>query len=131
MCEQDPIQEEVAMRGILSIFLKSLIVIVAMCFTLTASAQYRAGLQGTVTDTQGGAVSGATVTLTNKAINQNRQTTTNEDGVYRFSALPPGSYSLTVEQPGFKKQVVDDIPVTAEETQGRNVTMEAGAVNET
>jgi len=91
-------------REILSIFLKAIILIVAMCFTLTASAQYRAGLQGSVTDAQGGAVSGATVTLFSKETNQNRQTTTNEDGIYRFSALPPGRYTLTIEQPGFKNR---------------------------
>jgi len=55
-----------------------LFVIVLTAFT--ASAQFRAGVQGTVTDASGGTVGGATVTLTSKETNQAQTTQTSEDG---------------------------------------------------
>ena len=65
-----------------------------LLLTTTASAQFRAGVQGSVTDAQGGAVVGATVTLTSKETNKTQQATTSNEGFYRFSELPPGSYTL-------------------------------------
>lgn len=99
--------------------------------SVAVNAQFRAGLQGSVTDAQGGAVIGATVALANKETNRTQQTTTSDEGFYSFSGLPPGSYTLTVEQAGFNKQVIDDVAVRAEQTQGRNVTLDPGGVQET
>ena len=48
----------------------------------TAHAQFRAGVQGTVKDTGGGVVAGATVTLVNNETSKKQETTTNEDGFY-------------------------------------------------
>ena len=42
-------------------------------------------------DTQGGALPGATVTVTEQATNATRTITTDPDGVFRIPALPPGS----------------------------------------
>lgn len=94
-------------------------------------AQFRAGVQGTVTDNAGGTIAGATVTLTNKETNQSQQAQTSEDGFYRFSNLPPGLYSISVEQQGFKKRVVADIRVEAEATKGQDISLEAGVISET
>jgi hypothetical protein len=62
-----------------------------------------ARLQGTITDAQGAAITGATVTITN--IDTDRETTAiaNELGYYSVSALPPGHYRVEVTQKGFKK----------------------------
>lgn len=105
--------------------------LIVLGLAATASAQFRASVQGSVTDTQGAAVVGATVTLTNKETNKTQQTTSGAEGFYRFSELPPGNYTLTVEQTGFKKKVLDNVTVTAEQTQGANVQLEPGAVAET
>ncbi len=51
-------------------------------------AQYRASIQGTVTDTQGGVIPGAKLTLTNLQTNETQERTSNEVGVYNFNALP-------------------------------------------
>ncbi len=99
-----------------------------LLLSITASAQFRAGVQGSVTDAQGGAIIGATVTLTNKETNKTQQTTTGDEGFYRFSELPPGTYSLTVEQAGFNKKTFENLVVNAESVQGVNVTLETGAV---
>ena len=96
-----------------------------------AHAQFRAAIQGTVKDSSGGVVSEATVTLTSKETTQKQEVTTSEDGFYRISGLAPGSYSITAEKAGFKKQVFDDITINAEGVQGTDFTLEAGQISET
>ncbi|HEY2865840.1 MAG TPA: carboxypeptidase-like regulatory domain-containing protein, partial [Pyrinomonadaceae bacterium] len=103
---------------------------IILFFTATGLAQFRAGVQGTVTDTAGGVVGGATVTLTNKETNQTQTTTASAEGFYRFTGLAPGLYSLAVEQQGFKKRVVDDVKVDAEAIKGQDITLEAGGISE-
>lgn len=69
-----------------------------------ASAQtHRASVRGTVTDPNGARVAGAGIEIVNMETNENRTTTTNDDGSYALSSLPPGPYTLTVERAGFKK----------------------------
>ena len=60
-------------------------------------AQYRAGIQGSVLDPQGDAISGATVTLVNKETNRTQTVTSDASGVYNFLSLPPGHYSLSAQ----------------------------------
>jgi Carboxypeptidase regulatory-like domain/TonB dependent receptor len=96
-----------------------------------ANAQFKAGIQGTVTDNAGAIVSGATVTLTNKETNQSQQTQSSDGGFYRFSGLAPGLYTVTVEKENFKKQVVEDVTINAETLEGVNVSLQAGGVSET
>ena len=96
-----------------------------------ANAQFRAGLQGTVTDSGGGLVSGASVTLTSNETQRPQTVMTSDDGFYRFSSLAPGSYKLTVEQANFKKQVFEDVTISAENIQGLDVTLTAGGISET
>jgi hypothetical protein len=80
-------------------FLMALAILLA---TVTFShAQGGTGqLAGTVTDPNGAVVPGAVVKLTNNATNATRDTTSNSEGVYSFSLLPAGSY--TVEVPPFQ-----------------------------
>lgn len=97
----------------------------------TTNAQFRAGVQGSVTDPQGAAVPGATMTLTNKETNRTQQTTSSDEGYYRFDQLAPGVYTITVEMTGFSKKVLENVEVRAEDVQGFNITLDAGAVTET
>ncbi|HYG10601.1 MAG TPA: carboxypeptidase-like regulatory domain-containing protein, partial [Pyrinomonadaceae bacterium] len=101
------------------------------CAGINAHAQFRAGLQGTITDSGGAVVPGATVTLTNKETNKSLTTTASDDGFYRFSQLAPGAYTLTAEKSGFKKQVLESIVVNAEETQGLDLLLTTGELSET
>src|ERR1700676_32733 len=82
--------------------------------TLTAHAQYRASLRGTVIDPQGNSVNGATVTLTNTDTSANLVSTSDDNGVYQFNALPPAPYRVTVEHPGFKKKVLERVQIIPE-----------------
>ncbi|MEP6787948.1 MAG: TonB-dependent receptor, partial [Acidobacteriota bacterium] len=99
--------------------------------TITGNAQFRAGVQGTVTDNAGGTVAGAKVTLTSKETNQSQTTQTSDEGFYRFSNLAPGQYSLAIEQTGFKKGLIADLKIEAESIKGQDIKLEAGVISET
>jgi hypothetical protein len=101
-----------------------------LLIALTASAQYRAGIQGTVLDPQGAAVSDAKVTVTAKDTGLSQEATTDANGVYSVNRLAPGQYTISVEKAGFKKQVLDDIRIIPEQVNSINVTLEVGLVTE-
>ncbi len=86
-------------------------------------AQYRASIQGVVTDPSGGVVPGATLTLTDDATNEKRTTTSNGDGIYNFGALPPDTFTLVVEKDGFQKKVLDHLQLIPEQANAINVTL--------
>ncbi|HEY8563283.1 MAG TPA: TonB-dependent receptor [Pyrinomonadaceae bacterium] len=112
--------------------IKLLVCAIFLAFTASiADAQFKAGIQGTVTDNAGAVVPGATVTLTNNETNQTQTTTTSEEGFYRFSQLAPGLYTIAVEVQNFKKQTVENVKVDAETLEGVNVALTAGAISET
>src|SRR5438045_5994647 len=114
------------------VLLRSLFVLF-ICLTLSLTAvhaQYRAGIQGVVLDSQGNVVDSATVTLTSKETSLVKTSTSDANGVYNVTSLAPAHYSLTVEKTGFKKQVLEDVVVNAEQVQAINVTVQVGQVNE-
>lgn len=98
--------------------------------SFVANAQFRAGVQGVVTDNSGSVVPGATVTLTNKETNQSQRTESSEGGFYRFTGLAPGLYSISAEKQDFKKGVVNDVKIDAEATSGVDIKLEAGVISE-
>src|SRR5262249_55576405 len=96
----------------------------------TALAQFKASIQGTVTDTAGAVVAGATITVTNQETGKVQTTVSGDSGFYRVTGLPPGRYTVTVELTGFKKAVVADVVVSAEEPRGVDIKMDTGQVSE-
>ena len=100
-------------------------------FSISGFAQFRAGVQGTITDSAGAVVPGAKVVLTSKETGRTQETTASDEGFYRFSSLAPGEYTITVENESFKKAQVENVKIDAEVLQGVNVTLEAGGVSET
>src|SRR5215218_5535814 len=79
------------------------VVLVAVC-SFTATAQTSTSrITGRVVDAKQASIPGATITITNEATGVSQTQTTTEAGVYAFEALPVGNYTVTVEQPGFKK----------------------------
>src|ERR1039457_4339494 len=81
------------------------VVLILQFFAPPAAAQYTAGLQGTVTDPNGGVVPEATVKLTSQETAFVHSGTTTGQGVYSITGLAPGKYSLSVEKTGFSTEV--------------------------
>ncbi|MGO8795401.1 MAG: carboxypeptidase regulatory-like domain-containing protein [Candidatus Sulfotelmatobacter sp.] len=102
-----------------------------MLFSATGLAQFGATLQGTVQDKSGAVITGATVTALEDATGVAHTDTTNSSGFYKISALPPGSYTVTVEAKGFKKSSNAGVTVAAELPRGLDVTLELGQAQET
>ncbi|MGB6667379.1 MAG: TonB-dependent receptor [Candidatus Acidiferrum sp.] len=113
------------------IFLRALLMLACMTVVLcSAHGQYRASIQGVVTDPQGAAVSGATVTLKNLETSQTLTTTTDANGIYNFNALAASKYSLTAEKTGFTKKVLESIGVIADQANAVNLQLEVGEVTQ-
>src|SRR5579864_1866365 len=84
----------------------ALLVIVGLLAASQCAAQLiTADILGTVTDAAGAVVPNAKVTVVNTATSATRTLQTNGSGDYVFNLLPPGSYTVTVESPSFKKSV--------------------------
>src|SRR5688572_13282568 len=64
---------------------------------------------GAVRDAQGAAIADAAITVLNIDNGFSRLSTTDADGRYRVTALPPGRYSITAERPGFRSVVRDGL----------------------
>lgn len=88
-------------------------------------------LTGTVLDSSGAAVSGATVTLTNEGTGTSQTTQTGESGAYAFDLIQAGSYQVTVEKQGFKKIVSNKNTVNINQPGTVNVALEVGDVSAT
>jgi hypothetical protein len=78
-------------------------------FSISASAQEEtsATVTGQVTDSTGAAISNASVVVANTETGQTRTVQSNEEGNYTVFPLIPGTYTISVEQSGFKKTVVN------------------------
>src|SRR5579883_3039209 len=73
-------------------------------FSSLTLAQSTAAINGTVRDTSGAVIPGATLTLENLATGVKRSVTTNNVGVYAIPDVSPGKYTLTVRKAGFVAQ---------------------------
>ena len=79
-----------------------LLSILAIFFTpVRLQAQATGTINGSVYDSTGALIPGATVTVTNTGTNQTRSATTDDSGNYVLPFLPVGNYSVRVEKEGF------------------------------
>lgn len=120
------------MRNTLSLFVRiSICGLFVLCVVITAQAQFRAGVQGTVSDSQGALIPDAKVILKDRETGKSQEVMTNQEGFYRITGLAPGKYELTVEKTGYRKSVVESLTVGAENIQGVDVMLETGQISET
>ncbi len=87
-------------------------------------------INGTVTDNTGAILPGVTVTATSPALLGAQTAVTNEHGLYRFPAVPPGVYKLTYELTGFSSVVRDSVQVPLGFTATINVQLAIGTLQE-
>src|ERR1700704_4340487 len=108
-----------------------LAVFLAAGFTTSALGQQVFGsIVGTVTDASGAAVSGATVTISDQNKGIRVTTTTNESGNFSRGQLTPGTYTVEVEAPGFRKAVSREVTVSVDQTSRVDVGMQVGEVTQ-
>lgn len=105
--------------------------LILLLVVITANAQFRAGIQGTVSDSSGALVPDAKVVLKDTETGKTQEFTTNEEGFYRITGLAPARYELTVEKAGYKKSISQNVTVNAENIQGIDVILEIGEVTAT
>ncbi len=86
---------------------------------------------GTVTDSSGAVVPGATVTVANMDTNISSSFLTNGSGDYVATLLPIGRYSVAVETRGFKKSISTDIQVNVEDRLRLDFTLQVGNIIDT
>lgn len=97
----------------------------------SAQAQFRASIRGTVTDSQGAVIPGAKVTLVNTQTGLTMESTSDNNGIYQFNALPAAPYRITAEAQGFKTKVLDNVQIVPDQPNGLDLQLEPGQVQET
>jgi outer membrane receptor protein involved in Fe transport len=103
----------------------------APLFTPHANGQSIQGsIVGHVTDESGAAVPGAAVTVKNINTGATRDTVTNDEGLYRFSALPIGSYTVAVTKTGFGTSTVERVDVNVSADSTANIRLGAASLKE-
>ena len=116
-------------------FARAGLVLLALCVALSSAkvlyAQASAGITGTVTDSSGAIVSGASVTITNQATSQARQTTTNSAGTYAVTGLTPGIYSVAVEAAVSRSRSRIRYTSRSAPTATINIALSTGSTSET
>lgn len=123
-------------RNMKFIFRQSLclVTVFALCllFSSLALAQEISGtFSGTVRDASGGAISGATVTITDSQKKVVVRTlTTSDSGEFSAPNLAVGIYEITIESSNFKKSVQKEIKLDVGQRRTVDVTLEAGNISE-
>ena len=91
------------LKSLITGMLALLVIALLIAPSLVAQSLVSGDLTGTVTDPSGAVVPNATVVLKNNATGATHTTTTTSSGAYRFSLLPPGSYTVSASAQGFSK----------------------------
>src|SRR5580704_3820485 len=106
----------------------ALVVVLVACGI--AFAGVTASISGTVKDSTGAVLVGASVTATNTATGVSQTVSSNGDGAYNFPALPPGKYVLEVRQQGFKTFKDTDIELNVNDVRTIDAVLPVGQVAE-
>src|SRR6476661_2353288 len=88
-------------------------------------------IRGTITDSSGAALPGATVTITNLQTNLSRTLTTGSAGTYSFESIPPGEYKVEVEAKVFRKSVVNRVHALVGSIAEVSQSLKVGEIKET
>jgi len=127
--QNPPISQPTVLRALSLGCALSLVFLVLAC--LPARAQVDTGsIVGTVQDSSGAIVPGATVTIVDEATGRARSEQSGTDGGYTFSPLRIGNYTLTVAKTGFQKSIQQHIEVTVQGHLEINPRLQVGQVTQ-
>ncbi len=111
-----------------SVFLGSLVLLLILGY---AHAQIdRASLTGILTDASGAVIPEVKIDAVAVDTQLHYETVTNKQGTYRLTALPIGSYVVTVTFKGFESVEIKDIKLEVGETRTLNLRLKVGAIHE-
>ncbi|PWT93025.1 MAG: hypothetical protein C5B55_05260, partial [Blastocatellia bacterium] len=112
-------------RGLVVCF----VVLVLFAVASTALAQTTIStIEGTIKDARGSVVAGANVVAKSVTLGIERTSTSDENGFYRITALPAGTYSLTITHAGFATRTFDNVELTVNRTLTLDIPVEVAAV---
>ncbi|MCU1336139.1 MAG: hypothetical protein JWO19_1720 [Bryobacterales bacterium] len=117
----------------MSFFVRSRVLLVLMVgATLPAAwGQANTSIRGTISDAQGAAIDSAAVSLENSQVGIRRNGLTDATGSYQFLQVPPGTYSMTVQKPGFATVTQQSIELLVNTPATLNAVMQVASVRET
>jgi hypothetical protein len=101
--------------------------LVALAASRLAAQSTFGTILGTVHDSSGALVPGAQVTLLNTGTTATRTMTTDANGNYAFKNIDVGRYSLTFTAPGFEKESLPEVVLTARETRRLDAALKPGS----
>ncbi|MBV8553034.1 MAG: TonB-dependent receptor [Acidobacteriaceae bacterium] len=108
----------------------SLLFLASLGWNICAAQDFRGSLAGVVEDSTGGYISGAATTIQLLGADLKRETKANRNGEFRFNALPPGEYRITVNAKGFA-QATSTVAVQVTSVQNITVTLKPAALAQT
>jgi len=108
------------------------LLLISLCAAVPLHAQrYLGAIGGVVSDPSGAKVTGAKVTVTDTATKFATSAITTDAGAFNMPALQPGTYTVAVDAPGFKKETRTNIILTAGQTQLVDFSLSLGTTTET
>ena len=106
-------------------------IIAVLVFPFLSPAQTDRGtIRGTVQDSSGASVAGASIKAISVDTGLQSSTISGEAGTYNITSLKPGAYSVTAENRGFKKLIRENVRVEVAGTVGLDLQMTVGEVSE-
>lgn len=114
----------------LALSLLAVMLTVFLLPTLAHAQLTRGAISGTIRDTTGAVIADANITATNVNTNQARTATTNGEGFYRFAAIEPGTYKITIQKAGFAGAEARDIIVRTSQEVSFDAELSVAATKE-
>src|SRR3974377_2080314 len=112
-------------------FVVLLLVSLVLAATFVSAHTFRGTILGTVSDTSGAVVSGATVRVKNTGTGLERSAQTSAEGNYSIPELPIGNYTVTISQPGFQTASVTNVVVDVATERRVDVALKPGQITDT
>jgi len=109
----------------------AIMILVGTLLSPTVRAQSEASVSGTVSDSSGGAIAGATVTIRNTETGSERSVSTDEAGRYNAASLPVGTYDLKAEKPGFRSNSRTGVTLVVGQREEILFVLQVGDVHQT
>jgi len=118
-----------SLRRLTAISFVALLSIAIAGAPLLAQALY-GSMVGTVSDSSGAVVPGATVKITDTGTGQTREATTSDAGTFSFPTLLPGKYDVATTKGGFERFVKQGVTVTVDNAARVDIALKVGAATE-